>query len=131
MSALITPIISVNPSKALRARVFAEEVLGSTTVCLHAIVLNIENSFQSINASIAFAGLPASVVASLPFEDDGDRTVIVSGGRLEDLVAPSSVNVYRIGCNVRMPRRLNPPPKHPRSRHRRWKICMRSAGFPR
>lgn len=44
--------------------------------------------------------------AFLPFEDNGERTVMVNSGSLHDMIAPNSVNIYRIGCT------LPPPDKH-------------------
>lgn len=46
----VQPTISVRNNTALRARAWVEEVRGGTGVCIHAIVVNIANAFQSIDA---------------------------------------------------------------------------------
>ena len=108
------PTISVENNTALRARAWAEEVRGGTGACVHAIVVNTANGFQSIDAAItgAATALPHRIAATLPFEGDADRRVNVTGGALHDMIAPNSVNVYRIGCAVPPPdpRNLSPNP---------------------
>jgi hypothetical protein len=92
-------------------RAWSEDVIGGVGVCIHVIVLNTANSFQVINAAITFAGLAdANVSAFLPFEDDGERIVIVQSGALQDTIAPYSVNVYRIGCQIPPPDAKNLSP---------------------
>jgi hypothetical protein len=104
---VVQPAITLGNSKALRARAFAETVVGSSTVCINAIVLNIENSFQTLAASIEFKGLPDDINATLPFEGDADRIVGIHRGVFQDTVAPRAVNVYRIGCTVPPPDESN------------------------
>jgi hypothetical protein len=90
-----------NPS--LRARAFSEDVVGSTEVCIHVIILNTDNAFEAVQLEIAFRGLPSNIEAVLPFEGNADRRVPVVNGLLNDTAAPNSVNVYRIGCSVAAP----------------------------
>ena len=111
LAPLTTPQPSISVATAgLRARAWSEDVRGSTTVCIHAIVLNSLNAFQPVNATLTFAGLPESIKASLPFEGDADREVGVSSGTIHDMIAPNDVNVYRIGCTVPPPEKTNLSP---------------------
>jgi len=104
------PSISV-ASQALRAKAWSEDVLGSNTVCIHAIVLNTVNSFQSVAAQVSnIPSLPVNITAILPFEDKADRQVPVINGEIRDMIAPNSVNVYRIGCSVPPPDTTNLSP---------------------
>ena len=97
-----------NPS--LRARAFGEDVVGSTEVCIHVIVLNTDNAFEAVQLEIAFRGLPSNIEAVLPFEGNADRRVPVVNGLLNDTAAPNSVNIYRIGCSVAAPDDANLSP---------------------
>ena len=106
------PAVDVGGNAALRARAWAETVRGGNGPCLHVIVLNTANRFESMQAAIAFAAhpLPPALNATLPFEDNGDRLVEVRNGKLADMIAPNSVNVYRIGCAVPAQDALNLSP---------------------
>ena len=114
---LLSPVTATQPEivvgsscEGCAARAWAEEVLGSTGVCVHAIVLNSKNQFQPLEATLKFDGLPDTITASLPFEGDADRTVELSHGALKDMIAPNSVNVYRIGCHLPPPDKSNLSP---------------------
>jgi len=113
---LLGPLTRAQPSisvknQALRAKAWSEDVVGSNTVCIHAIVLNIENGFQTVAAQVSnVPRLPANITAVLPFEDNGDRQVQVINGEIRDMIPPNSVNVYRIGCSVPPPDATNLSP---------------------
>ena len=71
-------------------------------------MLNIENSFQPVSTQLTFPSLPASITATLAYEGASApmRTVNVTNGLLNDMLAPNDVNIYKIGCHI-------PPIKYP------------------
>ena len=87
---------------SLRARAYAEDLVGVDATCIHLIVLNIENSFQPVALTLRYPSLPTSIVATLPYEGASApvRSVTLSNGELKDIIAPNSVNIYRVGCEV-------------------------------
>jgi len=99
------PSVSTSHPAAV-ARAYSEDMLGAVGLCMHVIVLNTENAFTPFELQLtmpAGRSLPAAGLnATLPFEGSlGSRLVPMSGsGKLQDTLAPNSVNVYRLGCSV-------------------------------
>jgi hypothetical protein len=120
--ALLAPVTTKQPSielagsgsDGLRGRAWTEDVIGSAagSVCIHVVVLNTLNRFVPVHATLRFDGrqLPEKLNASLPFEGDSDRVVVLEAGKFEDMIAPNSVNVYRVGCRMPPPDKRNYSP---------------------
>ena len=99
------PSVSTSHPAAV-ARAYSEDMLGAVGLCMHVIVLNTDNAFTPFELQLTMPvgrSLPAAGLnATLPFEGSlGSRLVPMSGsGKLQDTLAPNSVNVYRLGCSV-------------------------------